>query len=135
MPPVELIAIGTVQSPLTDREQAPKQGREGSPEAWIVFEERFLEALDGIAAGDDVLVFTWLDRADRGVLRAIPRSDPSNLEQGVFNTRSPDRPNPIGLHRVHVLEVDGPKLRVADLEAIHGTPVIDVKPVLDGPER
>src|ERR1051325_7333303 len=84
MPPVELIATGTVQSPLTEREQAPKQGREGSPEAWIVFEERFLEALDGIAAGDDVLVFTWLDRADRGVLRAIPRSDPSNLEQGVF---------------------------------------------------
>jgi tRNA-Thr(GGU) m(6)t(6)A37 methyltransferase TsaA len=132
---VELIAIGTVQSPLTDREQAPKQGREGSPEAWVVFDARFVEALDGIAAGDDVLVFTWLDRARRDVLRAIPRSDPSNPEQGVFNTRSPDRPNPIGLHRVRVLEMDGPRLRVADLEAIDGTPVIDVKPVLDGPER
>jgi tRNA-Thr(GGU) m(6)t(6)A37 methyltransferase TsaA len=132
---VELIAIGTVQSPLTDREQAPKQGREGSPEAWVVFDARFVEALDGIAAGDDVLVFTWLDRARRDVLRAIPRCDPSNPEQGVFNTRSPDRPNPIGLHRVRVLEMDGPRLRVADLEAIDGTPVIDVKPVLDGPER
>lgn len=132
---MELIAIGTVQSPLTDREQAPKQGREGSPEAWVVFDARFVEALDGIAAGDDVLVFTWLDRARRDVLRAIPRSDPSNPEQGVFNTRSPDRPNPIGLHRVRVLEMDGPRLRVADLEAIDGTPVIDVKPVLDGPER
>ena len=132
---IELVAIGRVESPLTDRAQAPKQGREGSPEAWVVFEERFLEALDGIADGDDVLVFTWLDRADRDVLRAIPRSNPSNPEQGVFNTRSPDRPNPIGLHRVHVLEVDGPRLRVADLEAIDGTPVIDVKPVLDGPER
>jgi tRNA-Thr(GGU) m(6)t(6)A37 methyltransferase TsaA len=132
---MDLVAIGTVQSPLTEREQAPKQGREGSPEAWVVFDARFLEALDGIAAGDDVLVFTWLDRARRDVLRAIPRSDPSNPEQGVFNTRSPDRPNPIGLHRVRVLEVDGSRLRVADLEAIDGTPVIDVKPVLDGPER
>ncbi|HET8672997.1 MAG TPA: tRNA (N6-threonylcarbamoyladenosine(37)-N6)-methyltransferase TrmO [Thermoleophilaceae bacterium] len=132
---IELVAIGMVESPLTERAQAPKQGREGSPEAWVVFEERFLEALDGIAGGDDVLVFTWLDRADRGVLRAIPRSNPRNPEQGVFNTRSPDRPNPIGLHRVRVLEVDGPRLRVADLEAIDGTPVIDVKPVLDGPER
>jgi tRNA-Thr(GGU) m(6)t(6)A37 methyltransferase TsaA len=135
MRPMDLVAIGTVQSPLTEREQAPKQGREGSPEAWVVFDARFLEALDGIAAGDDVLVFTWLDRARRDVLRAIPRSDPSNPEQGVFNTRSPDRPNPIGLHRVRVLEVDGSRLRVADLEAIDGTPVIDVKPVLDGPER
>jgi len=132
---MDLVAIGTVESPLTTREQAPKQGREGSPEAWVVFDARFLEALDGIAAGDDVLVFTWLDRARRDVLRAIPRSDPSNPEQGVFNTRSPDRPNPIGLHRVRVLEVDGSRLRVADLEAIDGTPVIDVKPVLDGPER
>jgi tRNA-Thr(GGU) m(6)t(6)A37 methyltransferase TsaA len=132
---MELIAIGTVESPLADREQAPKQGREGSPEAWVVFEERFAEALDGIAAGDDVLVFTWLDRARRDVLRVHPRSDRSNPEQGVFSTRSPDRPNPIGLHRVHVLEQDGLRLRVADLEAIDGTPVIDVKPVLDGPER
>jgi tRNA-Thr(GGU) m(6)t(6)A37 methyltransferase TsaA len=132
---MELIAIGTVESPLSDRQQAPKQGREGSPEAWLVFEPRFLEALDGIAAGDDVLVFTWLHRADRDVLRVHPRDDLSNPEQGVFNTRSSDRPNPIGLHRVRVLELDGPRLRVADLEAIDGTPVIDVKPVLDGPER
>ncbi len=132
---MELTAIGTVESPLTDRAQAPKQGREGSPEAWLVFEDRFAEALDGIAAGDDVLVFTWLHRANREVLRVHPRDDVSNPEQGVFNTRSSDRPNPIGLHRVHVLELDGPRLRVADLEAIDGTPVIDVKPVLDGPER
>jgi len=132
---MELIAIATVESPLTDRRQAPKQGREGSPEAWLVFEPRFLEALDGIAPGDDVLVLTWLHRADREVLRVHPRDDLSNPETGVFNTRSSDRPNPVGLHRVRVLEVDGPRLRVADLEAIDGTPVIDVKPVLDGPER
>jgi tRNA-Thr(GGU) m(6)t(6)A37 methyltransferase TsaA len=96
----ELIPIGWVESPLTDRASAPKQGHEGSPEAWLVFERRVLEGLEGIRAGDEVIVLTWLDRASRDVLRVHPRDDVANPMQGVFNTRSADRPNPIGLHRV-----------------------------------
>jgi tRNA-Thr(GGU) m(6)t(6)A37 methyltransferase TsaA len=127
---MELVAIGTVESPLTDRSSAPKQGDEGAPEATLVFEPRFGEALDGIEPGDDVLVLTWLDRAARDVLRVHPRSNPANPEQGVFATRSPDRPNPIGLHRVRVLAVGGNRIRVEGLEALDGTPIVDVKPVL-----
>jgi tRNA-Thr(GGU) m(6)t(6)A37 methyltransferase TsaA len=127
---MELMAIGTVESPLTDRETAPKQGDEGAPPAWLVFEPAVADGLDGIAAGDELLVLTWLDRARRDVLRVRPRSDPANPLRGVFSTRSPDRPNPIGLHRVTVLAVDGLRVRVSDLEAIDGTPVIDVKPLL-----
>ena len=126
----ELIPIGRVESPLTDREAAPKQGHEGSPEASIVFEPAVLEALEGLAAGDRVLVLTWLDRADRSTLKTHPRSDPANPLQGVFNTRSPDRPNPIGLHPVEIVAIEGERMRVRDLEAIDGTPVVDVKPVL-----
>ena len=126
------MAVATVESPLTDRESAPKQGDEGAPDATLVFDERFAEALDGIAAGDELLLLTWFDRAARDVLRVRPRSDPARPEQGVFGTRSPDRPNPIGLHRVTVLEVDGQRLRVSDLEALDGTPIVDVKPVLRG---
>jgi tRNA-Thr(GGU) m(6)t(6)A37 methyltransferase TsaA len=129
---MELVAVGTVESPLTDPASAPKQGDEGAPEAWLVFDERFADALDGIAAGDELLVLTWLNRADRNVLRVHPRGDRANPEQGVFNTRSPDRPNPIGLHRVPVISVDGLRLRVRDLEAVNGTPIIDVKPPLWG---
>jgi tRNA-Thr(GGU) m(6)t(6)A37 methyltransferase TsaA len=133
---VELTPVGRVQSPLTERDAAPKQGDEGAPEAWIVFEPHLLAALEGIRAGDELLVLTWLDRADRDVLLVHPRSDPSRPLQGVFNTRSPDRPNPIGLHRVGVLAVEGQRFRVRDLEALDGTPVLDVKPVLDpGAER
>jgi tRNA-Thr(GGU) m(6)t(6)A37 methyltransferase TsaA len=127
---MELTAIGRVESPLKDRASAPKQGDEGAPEAWLVFEPAIADALDGIAAGDEMLVLTWLDRARRDVLRVHPRSDPSNPLQGVFNTRSPDRPNPIGLHRVTVAEVDGTRMRVRGLEAIDGTPIVDLKPVL-----
>jgi tRNA-Thr(GGU) m(6)t(6)A37 methyltransferase TsaA len=127
---MELIPIGTVESPLTDRASAPKQGDEGAPEASLVFEPRFAEALEGIAAGDDLLVLTWLDRAARDVLRVHPRGNPANPEQGVFATRSPDRPNPIGLHRVRVVAIDGLRVRVRDLEALDGTPIVDVKPVL-----
>jgi tRNA-Thr(GGU) m(6)t(6)A37 methyltransferase TsaA len=127
---MELVAIGRVESPLTDRAAAPKQGDEGAPEAWLVFEREFADALDGIAAGDEMLVLTWLDRAQRDVLKVHPRSDPANPIQGVFNTRSPDRPNPIGLHRVTVAEVAGTRLRVRELEAIDGTPIVDLKPVL-----
>jgi len=129
MPDMELVAIGTVESPLRDRAAAPKQGDEGAPEAWLVFEARLAQALEGIAVCDELLLLTWLDRARRDVLRVHPRDDLANPEQGVFNTRSPDRPNPIG-HRVTVVSIDGIRLRVRDLEALNGTPIIDVKPLL-----
>jgi tRNA-Thr(GGU) m(6)t(6)A37 methyltransferase TsaA len=127
---MELVAIGTVESPLTDPASAPKQGDEGAPDAWLVFDARFADALDGIAAGDELLVLTWLHRADRAVLRVHPRDDPANPELGVFRTRSADRPNPVGLHRVPVIAVEGLRVRVRQLEAVDGTPIIDVKPPL-----
>jgi tRNA-Thr(GGU) m(6)t(6)A37 methyltransferase TsaA len=127
---VDPIAIGRVESPLTDQADAPLQGNEGSPEATIVFEPWVLEALDGIAAGDEVIVLTWLDRAKRDVLRVHPRGDPNNPERGVFATRSQDRPNPIGLHPVEVVAVDGDRMRVRNLEALDATPILDVNPVL-----
>jgi tRNA-Thr(GGU) m(6)t(6)A37 methyltransferase TsaA len=127
---VDLIRVATVESPLTDRTAAPKQGDEGAPEATLVFEVGFAEALDGIATGDEIVLLTWLDRASRDVLRVHPRDDMTRPEQGVFSTRSADRPNPIGLHRVTVLSIDGPRLRVSGLEALDGTPVVDVKPAL-----
>ena len=129
---MRLVTVGTVESSLTDRETAPKQGDEGSPEAWLVFAPDFADALQGIAAGDELLVLTWLDRAQRDVLRVHPRDDLSRPLAGVFTTRSSDRPNPIGLHRVTVVEVDGLRMRVRDLEALDGTPVVDVKPVRRG---
>ena len=127
---MELIRVATVESPLRDRADAPKQGDEGAPDATLVFEEGFAEALDGLAVGDELLLITWFDRASRDVLRVRPRGDVSRPELGVFGTRSPDRPNPLGLHRVTVLEIDGPRMRVNNLEALDGTPVVDVKPVL-----
>jgi tRNA-Thr(GGU) m(6)t(6)A37 methyltransferase TsaA len=129
---MELRVIGSVSSSLTDREAAPKQGDEGAPEAIIEIGAEFEPALQGIEAGDHVLLLTWLDRADRSVLSTHPRDDRTRPEVGVFATRSPDRPNPIGLHRVRVIAVDGPRLRVENLEAIDGTPVLDIKPVLGG---
>jgi tRNA-Thr(GGU) m(6)t(6)A37 methyltransferase TsaA len=126
----EVEAIGTVESPLTDLAAAPKQGDEGAPDAWLVFEPAVLAALEGIRPGDELIVLTWLDRAERDVLRVHPRSDPSRAEQGVFATRSPDRPNPIGLHPVEVVSIDGPRILVRNLEAVDGTPIVDVKPVL-----
>jgi tRNA-Thr(GGU) m(6)t(6)A37 methyltransferase TsaA len=122
--------VGTIESPLTDLALAPNQGDEGAPDAWLVFEPEALEALDGIRTGDEVIVLTWLDRAHRDVLRVHPRGDLSRPEQGVFSTRSPHRPNPIGLHRVEVLSIEGGRVRVRNIEAIDGTPIIDVKPVL-----
>jgi tRNA-Thr(GGU) m(6)t(6)A37 methyltransferase TsaA len=127
---VDLIRVATVESPLTDRAAAPKQGDEGAPEATLVFEVGFAEALDGIETGDEIVLLTWLDRASRDVLRVHPRDDMTRPEQGVFSTRSADRPNPIGLHRVTVLSIDGPRMRVSGLEALDGTPVVDVKPAL-----
>ena len=122
--------IGYVESPLIDAATAPKQGDEGAPEAWLVFEPALSEGIRDLRAGDDVLVLTWLHRARRDVLAVHPRDDPANPEQGVFSTRSADRPNPIGLHRVTIVGVDGLRFRVERLEALDGTPILDVKPVL-----
>ena len=127
---MKLVAIGWVESPLTDRKSAPRQGDEGAPEAWLTFDAQFADGLDGIAAGDELLVLTWLNRAARDLLRVHPRNDPDRPVQGVFNTRSPDRPNPIGLHRVRITSIDGTSIGVHDLEAVDGTPVLDLKPVL-----
>lgn len=127
---VELAPIGSVSSPLTDPTQAPKQGDEGAPEAWIVLSPAVVAGLDGIEVGEELIAITWLDRASRETLRVHPRGDASRPAQGVFATRSPDRPNPLGLHRVEVAEVDGNRLRVRHLEAVDGTPVLDLKPVL-----
>jgi tRNA-Thr(GGU) m(6)t(6)A37 methyltransferase TsaA len=129
---MELHPIGRVESPLTHRSSAPMQGYEGSPEAWIEVVPEVAEGLDGIAAGQHVIVLTWLDRAERDGLRTRPRDDPDRPELGVFATRSPDRPNPIGLHLVEVVERDGARLRVRDLEALDGTPVVDIKPQIHG---
>ena len=126
----ELHPVGRVASPLTERSQGPKQGDEGAPEAELVFDDAVAPAVAQLAPGEEVLVLTWLHEADRSILRVNPRGDPSRGEHGVFSTRSPDRPNPIGLHRVTILAVDGTRVRVRDLEAIDGTPVLDVKPVL-----
>ena len=127
---ISVTAIGQVESPLTDPASAPKQGDEGAPDAWVSFEPSVLEALDGLSEGDEVILLTWLDRARRDVLRVHPRGDVSREPLGVFATRSPDRPNPIGLHRVEIVSIDGPRVRVRNLEAVDGTPVLDVKPVL-----
>jgi tRNA-Thr(GGU) m(6)t(6)A37 methyltransferase TsaA len=125
-----VVPVGWVESALVDPATAPKQGDEGGPEAWLVFRPDIGSALRDLAVGAEVLVLTWLDRARRDVLLVHPRDDPAAPERGVFSTRSADRPNPIGLHPVRVLGVDGTRIRVGPLEAVHGTPVLDVKPVL-----
>ncbi len=125
-----LTPIGRVESPLTDLASAPRQGDEGAPDAWLAFEPTVLDGLEGLHAGDEVLVFTWLDRARRDVLRVHPRGDASRAQQGVFSTRSPHRPNPIGLHRVEILAIERGRLHVRNLEAVDGTPIVDVKPTL-----
>ena len=127
---MSLVPIGVVSSPLTDPAAAPKQGSEGAPDAWLVLEPGVAAGLDGMRPGDEIIVLTWLHRARRDVLRVHPRDDPSNPERGVFTTRSADRPNPIGLHRVEIAAIDGARVRVRGLEAIDGTPVVDLKPVL-----
>ena len=126
-------SIGHVESTLTDPAVAPKQGNEGAPEASLVFDDAVGDGLRDLRAGDDILVLTWLDRADREVLVVHPRDDPDAPETGVFSTRSADRPNPIGIHRTAIVAVDGTRIRVRELEAVAGTPIVDVKPVLDGP--
>jgi tRNA-Thr(GGU) m(6)t(6)A37 methyltransferase TsaA len=134
-PEYGLQAIGQVESPLRRCEDAPKQGDEGAPEAWLVFEEAMADGLRGLKVGDELLVLTWLDRASRDVLTVHPRGDRSRPATGVFSTRSPHRPNPLGLHRVGVLAIDGPRIRVSDLEAVDGTPIVDVKPPLGAVEE
>jgi tRNA-Thr(GGU) m(6)t(6)A37 methyltransferase TsaA len=133
----DLRAIGWVSSPLTDMKSAPMQGDEGAPDAWITFEADVVDALRGVERGDEVIVLTWLDRADRDVLVVHPRGDTSRPLAGVFATRSPHRPNPIGLHRVEVESIEGARMKVHNLEALDGTPIVDVKAVLseDASER
>lgn len=129
-------AIGWVSSVLVDRDTAPKQGDEGAPDAWLEFRPEVTDGLADLRAGVDVIVLTWLDRAHRDVLAVHPRSDPTRPLTGVFSTRSPDRPNPIGLHRVTIVTIEGRRILVRNLEALDGTPILDVKPVLDpGTER
>ncbi len=127
---VTLDPIGHVHSSLTRREDAPMQGYEGAPDAWIELNADLAEAMDDIKAGDELIVITWFHESRRDVLKVHPRSDPNHPLTGVFSTRSPDRPNPLGLHRVRVLEVDRARIRVGPIEAIDGTPVVDIKPVL-----
>lgn len=122
--------IGFIRSELTRLEAAPRQGDEGAPQAWLELTPLAARGLAGIKAGDELFVLTWLHLAQRDVLRVHPRGDLARPLTGVFATRSPDRPNPVGLHRVSVLEVAEQALRVAHLEAIDGTPVVDIKPVL-----
>ena len=131
----ELQPIGRVESPLLDRAAAPLQGNEGAPDAWLIFDEAVSEGLRDLNPGDEIVVLTWLDQARRDVLSVHPRGNPMNPERGVFSTRSPDRPNPIGLHRVTIVAIDANRIRVRDLEAIDGTPILDVKPVLDSHDR
>jgi tRNA-Thr(GGU) m(6)t(6)A37 methyltransferase TsaA len=128
---IELTPIGWVESPLTDRSEAPKQGDEGAPDAVLVFAPEVLTGIRDFEVGASVLVLTWLDRAARDVLEVRPRSDRNRPQTGVFSTRSPDRPNPIGLHRVEITSIDGSRVGVRNLEALDGTPIVDVKPVLD----
>jgi tRNA-Thr(GGU) m(6)t(6)A37 methyltransferase TsaA len=125
-----LVPVGWVRSPLRERSDAPKQGDEGAPDSTIAIEPAYAEAVRDVLPGAEMVVLTWLDRAHRDVQAVRPRDDADRPETGVFSTRSPDRPNPIGLHRVTVLAVDGTTLRVRDLEALDGTPVVDLKPVL-----
>jgi tRNA-Thr(GGU) m(6)t(6)A37 methyltransferase TsaA len=129
---LQLRPIGTVDSPLTDLESAPKQGYEGSPDASLIFEPMVREGLQDLRVGEQVIVLTWLNRARRDVLKVHPRGDTSIPEHGVFSTRSPDRPNPIGLHLVEIIAIEGERVHVRNLEALDGTPILDVKPRLEG---
>jgi tRNA-Thr(GGU) m(6)t(6)A37 methyltransferase TsaA len=130
---MDLRPIGHVESTVVDPAVAPKQGNEGAAQAWLVFEKAVAAGLVDLRTGDEILVLTWLDRARRDVLVVHPRDDPSAPETGVFSTRSADRPNPIGIHRTTIVTVEGTRVLVAEIEAVDGTPVVDVKPVLTLP--
>lgn len=131
----EVAAIGWVESPLRDLGDAPRQGDEGAPDAWLVFEPATAEGMSDLVVGDQIIVLTWLDKGRRNILTTHPRNDDNRPAVGVFSTRSPDRPNPIGLHPVQVLAINGRRVQVSGLEAIDGTPFLDVKPVLLPPEQ
>jgi tRNA-Thr(GGU) m(6)t(6)A37 methyltransferase TsaA len=131
MTTIALRPIGKVESHLTDLADAPRQADEGAPEAWLVIDADFAAALEGLKAGDDVIVVTWLDRAQRDILCNHPRGDPSRPAAGVFTTRSPHRPNPLGLHQVTVAAIDGARVLVRSLEAVDGTPILDIKGLLN----
>ena len=126
----KLRPVGVIHSALKTRAEAPKQGHEGAPDAWLEIHSFALAAMDGVAPGDELLILTWLHQANRETLKVHPRSDPSRRLTGVFATRSPDRPNPIGLHRVTVRAVETNRLLVGPIEAIDGTPIVDIKPAL-----
>ena len=128
--PVQLRPIGVVRSTIKNRREAPKQGSEGAPDAWLEVSPLLAEGLDGLVVGDNIVVVTWLHQGRRDVLKVHPRSDPRRPLTGVFATRSPDRPNPLGLHPVTVREVTKNRLRIGPIEVIDGTPVVDIKPVL-----
>ncbi len=132
--PIPLRRVGTIRSILKTRAEAPRQGEEGAPDAWLEVDPELSEALQAVAAGAEMLILTWFDRSRRDVLQVHPRGDCNVALHGVFATRSPDRPNPIGLHRVTVREIDGTRLRIGPIEALDGTPVVDIKPVLDDRE-
>ena len=131
-PRYEVRPIGYVESSLIDPKNAPKQGPEGAPDAWLVFDPDVAQAARDLAVGAEIFVLTWLHRARRDLLTVHPRDDPRNPQTGVFSTRSQDRPNPIGLHRVQIAAINGFRVLVRDLEAVDGTPIVDVKPVLAG---
>jgi tRNA-Thr(GGU) m(6)t(6)A37 methyltransferase TsaA len=135
--PVEcrLHPVGVIRSGLKARSKAPRQGSEGAPDAWLEVDPRAAQGLHRLAAGDQIIVITWFHRARRDVLQVRPRSDPRNPLTGVFATRSPDRPNPLGLHPVVIRAIDGNRLRIGPIEAIDGTPVVDIKPMLKDVER
>ncbi|HEV2686998.1 MAG TPA: tRNA (N6-threonylcarbamoyladenosine(37)-N6)-methyltransferase TrmO [Bryobacteraceae bacterium] len=122
--------IGIIRSTIKTRQDAPKQGSEGAPDVWLDVAAFAAPALDGLVAGDDIIVVTWLHRAHRDVLKVHPRGDKRHRLTGVFATRSPDRPNPLGLHRVTVRRVGKNRLRIGPIEVIDGTPVVDIKPAL-----
>jgi tRNA-Thr(GGU) m(6)t(6)A37 methyltransferase TsaA len=127
---VGLRPVGVIKSEIKKRAEAPKQGSEGAPDVWLDVHPWAAEGLHRIAVGDQLIIITWFHQARRDVLQVHPRSDRRNPLTGVFATRSPDRPNPLGLHPVVVRAIDGNRLRIGPLEAIDGTPVVDIKPVL-----
>ena len=131
----ELRPIGLIRSSIKQRSEAPKQGSEGAPDAWLEVNPQAAEGLDGLRVGDEIIVVTWLHQAHRDVLKVHPRSDRTKPLTGVFATRSPDRPNPLGLHPVIIREVENNRLRIGPIEAIDGTPVVDIKPVLCAVQR
>jgi tRNA-Thr(GGU) m(6)t(6)A37 methyltransferase TsaA len=126
----EIEPIGVIQSELASREAAPNQGNEGAPDAWVQVNSTVADGLEGIAVGSEIILITWFHMARRDILKLHPRRDKNKPITGIFSTRSPDRPNPLGLHRVTVLEITGDRIKVGPLEAIDGTPVVDIKPVL-----